>query len=219
MTYTTIDFVSYELNNLTIDSSSIPSSTAVIGWIDDADSEINLRTGKIWSSTTASSVLLDYDGTGFLKLPFTPVISITSLEYEENGLGASSTSWKPLTEGRTEDYISYVMDGEVEFFGSSKPPKGYQNIRITYVYGYANTPAYISRLATLIVAKRVIAATINKSSQGEGGSVTVGNISITDPSNFSVGYIQNIGTEINDIYKRIGTSKIFVGKRHYDMRY
>lgn len=216
MTYTYVDLVSDELNSLEIGTSTSPSINTVKRWIEDADSEINLRTGKIWSSQTATSAVLDYDGTGYIKLPHSPVISISNLWYENHGLGADSENWTALTEGRTNDYILYVMDAEIELIATV--PFGKQNIMVTYTYGYANTPAYITRLATLIVAKRVIMATINKSAQGEGGSVTVGNISITDPSNFSAGYVKDLTKEIDSIYDRIGTTRVFVGSRYYGLR-
>ena len=219
MVYTYVDLVSAELNDLEIGSSTTPSINTVNMWIEDATADINLRTGKVWESTVATSVYLDYDGSGFLKFPENPLLTVTELKYEVNGLGADSVSWSTLTEGRTGNFITYVLDGEIEFFGDYIPPKGYQNICVSYTYGYATTPAYITRLATLLVASRVIKATINASAQGEGGSVTVGNISITDPSNFSVGYIKDMKSEIDDIYKRIGTTNVFVGKRHYDLRY
>lgn len=216
MTYTYVDLVSDELNGLEIGTSTTPSINTVKKWIEDADSEIELRTGKVWASQTTTSSLLDYDGSGYLKLPHSPVISVSNLWYEDQGLGADSENWTALTEGRTNDFILYVMDSEIEFI--STVPAGKQNICITYTYGYANTPAYITRLATLIVAKRVIMATINKSAQGEGGSVTVGNISITDPSNFSVGYIRDITKEIDTIYDKIGTVRVFVPSRVYNLR-
>jgi len=216
MAYTYVDLISSELNGLEIGTTTIPSINTVNIWIEDAESEIELRTGKVWGSTTATSTYLDYDGSGFLKLPYSPVISITSLQYESNGLGADSVALSTITEGSTEDFIKYVMDGEIEFIASV--PKGYQNICISYTYGYANTPAYITRLATLLVAKRCINATINASAQGEGGSVTVGNISITDPSTFSVNYIRDMNNEIQDIYSRIGQTKVYRNTRVYDLR-
>jgi hypothetical protein len=219
MTYTYVDLVSNELNGLEIGTTTFPSINVVKNWIEDADAEINLRTGKVWSSTLATSSYVDYDGSGYLRLPYAPVINVSSLQYENQGLGADSENWTALTEGRTNDYILYVMDGEIQFLGSSLPPKGQQNICITYAYGYANTPVYITRLATLLVAKRCIMATINSSAQGEGGSVTVGNISITDPSQFSVNYIRSMNQEIDDIYERIGQVKVFRPSRVYDLRY
>lgn len=220
MAYTTLELVSAELNGLTINSTTIPSSTSVSSWIEQAEAQIELQTGKVWESTVETSAIYDADGSEFFRFPHAPVISISTLEYEENGMGASSESWVSLTEGRTKAFILFVMDGEVQFTGrSAKPPKGYKNLRVTYTYGYSTTPVYIQRLATLMVASRVVETVINESAQQGGGSVTVGNISITDPTTFSVSHLRSVKDEIKDIYGSIGDTFVFRPSRHYDVRY
>jgi len=217
MAYTNEDLVSSELKGLAISSSTSPSSDDISSWAKQAQDEIEAKTGKVWEVSTFSSTIYDGDGTEFFRFPFAPVISISSFEHETSGLGASSSSWTSLTEGRNNDFILYVNDGEVEFTGkSSKPVNGKQNIRVSGSYGYAVTPPRIQRLATLMVAKRVVDATINASSQEEGGSVTVGNISITDPSTFSVSASRSMGVEIKDLFDDLaGTSFVYRPSRTY----
>jgi hypothetical protein len=220
MAYTTVALVSEELNGLTINSSTIPSSTSVQTWISQADSQINMRTGKVWESTVASSVLFDSNGTRYFRFPQAPVISISTFEYEQNGLGAESESWVSLTEGRNEDYILYVMDGEIQFTGKSVyPVYGKQNIRTTYTYGYSTTPAYIQRLSTLMVASRIIETIINDSASEGGGSVTVGNISITDPGTFGVSYLNSMKEEMASLWNEIGDTEVYRPSRVYELRY
>lgn len=214
MGYATYIDVSNELNGLTINASTTPSSTLVESWISEGDSWIDLTTGKVWSSTTATSTYLDYDGSGTLRLPLSPVVSVTSILFESDGLGSASTTWTALTEGRTNDFILYKDEGEIKFFGNNYPTAGYQNICVTYVYGYNTTPSYIKRLSTLMATKRVIGATLNGMAQEEGGSVTVGNISITDPTNFSVDYVTKINNEIEGILNGIGRNRIFRDTRY-----
>lgn len=218
MAYTDITLVSAELNGLVIDDSSTPSESTVNSWIADADAEIDLRTSTKWSSTEVTDEVFDYDGTGYIKFPFSPVINVTSLAYENAGLGAVTENWVPLTEGRTNDYLLYVNEGEVELINNNVS-KGKQNIKATFTYGYATTPAYISRLATLLVTKRVIGATLSASSQQGGGSISVGSISLSEPGSFSVSYVKGLDGDIADIYARIGSSKVFRGNRVYDLRY
>lgn len=220
MAYTTVDLVSNELNGLSISSSSVPSSTTVSTWIAQAAAQIELQTGKVWESTVASSVVFDADGTEYFRFPEAPVISVSTLEYEDQGLGADSENWVSLTEGRTNDFILYVNDGEIRFTGkNTKPPLGSKNLRVTYTYGYSTTPVYITRLATLMVASRVIETVINESAQQGGGSVTVGNISITDPTTFSVSHLRGIKSEIKDLLGTIGDTYVFRPSRHYETRY
>jgi hypothetical protein len=220
MAYTTVAAVSEELNGMTINSTTVPSSTTVTTWINQASAQIDLRTGKVWESTVASSILFDSNGTRYFRFPESPVISISTFEYEENGLGSDDDSWVSLTEGRNDDYILYVMDGEVEFTGRrTTPPAGKQNIRVSYTYGYSTTPVYIQRLATLLVSSRVIETIINDSASEGGGNVTVGNISITDPGTFSVTYLKGLTQEINDIFGDIGDTYVYRARREYELRY
>jgi len=218
--YTDYTLVSAELNGVTIGSTTVPSSTTVENWISEVESEINLRTGKIWTSSVVTDQILDYDGSGYIKLPVNPVLAVSTLSYEEKGLGASSESWVSLTEGRTNDYIFYVADGEIELTGKGDVPgRGKQNIKITYTKGYADVPSYIQRLATLMAARRFIQSVVQGTAKDEGGSITVGNISITDPSNFSAGQVRDMDKEIEEIFAtRIGSSRVFFGKRTYDLR-
>ena len=218
MAYTTVDLVSAELKGLSITSSTTPSTSTVTNWITDAEAEIDLRTGQSWTSTLYTDEVFDYAGNNYIKFPYSPVVSVTSLAYEENGLGADSESWVSLTEGRTNDYIVYTESGEAELIDTSIP-SGSQNIKATFIAGYSSVPTKVQRLATLMVAKRVIDATLNSSSQEEGGSVTVGNISISDPTNFSVSQVKNTKQEIDDLFSYLGTSRVFRGNRVYRLRY
>ena len=60
--YTTVDNISEELNGYSISTSSIPSSSTVTRWIEEADSIINERTGITWGQTTYTNEYYDYDG-------------------------------------------------------------------------------------------------------------------------------------------------------------
>lgn len=214
--YTTTTLVSEKLNGVTIASSTTPSTSTVTGWIEEASNQIELMTGRIWTSTTASSSLLDYDGSGYLRLPNAPVISITTLEYEDKGLGADAANWTSLTEGRTNDFILYDTDGEIKFFGDSTPTTGYENVRVTYVYGYATTPLWIQALCTAMVARSYIASVVQGDAKEQGGSITVGNISISDPSNFSSGFLRQMDAEINMVIdKNINQSHAYRPSRNY----
>lgn len=217
--YTDADSVSAILNGVTISGTTTPSDDQVDAWIAQASNELEVMTGRIWTSTTASSVILDYDGSGYLRLPKSPVISISSLEYNKQGLGSSSSEWTSLTEGRTNDFIFYSDEGEVQFFGSNTPPAGQQRIRVSYTYGYASTPLWVEKLCAQMVARRFIASVVQGDAKEQGGSITVGNITISDPSTFSASFLRQLDTEIEDtLGKFINQTHVFRPSRSYSSR-
>lgn len=217
MNYTTVELVSKELGGQSISSSTTPSYVDVFGWIQEAMSDIDMRTSKTWSSTAITDELVDYDGSGYVKLPYAPIISISALTYNANSLG-NATDYQSLTEGVANDFIFYPKDGQVEFFGNNLPSVGTQRIKWSGVIGYATVPKYIQRLATLMVASRYADTVVNSSISEEGGSVTVGNISITDPSNFSLSATTKRSAEIDNIFKTIPISATHRSRRINSIR-
>lgn len=218
MAYTTVTNISNELNGLTINSSTTPTSSTVDGWITESDAEIDLRTGTIWSSSTASSETHDYGGGGFLRTYQKPIISVTELLAESNGINATTEGWQTLTEGRliTEDFLVYQDEGEIQFHGTNPPIAGFQNIKITYTYGRSSTPSEIQRLSTLMTAKRVIHTVVSGSATTEGGTVSVGTISVGDPSEFGNKRIKQINEEIEELFNRVGKMRTYRIDRRYD---
>ncbi len=209
--YTTIALVSTELGGQTIDSSSTPSSTTVESWISQVESEIDMRTGKTWSSTAITDELIDYDGSGYIKLPYAPIISISALSYNTESLSGTA-SYTSLTSGIGNDYIFYPKDGQVQLINTNVPA-GLQRVKWSGVIGYATVPSYITSLATKMVANRYADATLNGSLSEEGGSVTVGNISITDPSQFSLSATNSRRAEIDNIFKNMPISATHRSRR------
>ena len=217
MTYTTTDNVSNELGGFIINASSTPSSSVVSGWITKTEALIDERTGMSWNVNTVTEEIYDYDGSGLLRLNHAPIISITTLEKEVNGLNATSESWVELSEGRTSsyDFIVYSDEGEIEFHGTKTPKSGIQNIKVSYTWGSSSVPSQITRLATLMVAKRVTDSVMNNSATNEGGSLSVGTISISDPSKFGENHRNQMSNEINELFKTIGQFKTYRLNRNY----
>lgn len=217
--YTDTDAVSAILNGVTIDGTTTPSDDQVDTWIAQSSNELDVMTGRVWTSTLSSSVVLDYDGSGYLRLPKSPVVSISSLEYNKQSLGSSSSDWTSLTEGRTNDFIVYTDEGEVQFFGSNTPPAGQQRIRVTYTSGYASTPAWVEKLCAQMVARRFISSVVQGDAKEQGGSITVGNITISDPSTFSASFLRQLDMEIADtLGKFINQTHVFRPSRSYSSR-
>jgi len=208
MAYTTIDKVSAELGGVTIDASSTPSSTTVTSWIADAKAEIDERAGLTFESATVTSAsyeVHDYDGSGVQKLNNYPIISIDSVEVEVNGLSGDSSDWQSLTEGRTSagHFITYKELGLIAFHSNNlsvQPIAGSQNMRFTYTYGYSTVPNNVEKLATLIVASRHLTTVASKTASEEGGSVSVGTISVSDPTNYANERLSQYNTDISKMF-------------------
>jgi hypothetical protein len=128
-----------------------------------------------------------------------------------------------LEGGFGKNYLLYEDVGEVEFINGNNatnivvPRSGKKRLRASYVYGYAVVPLEIQRLTTLLVAKRVIMSLASSQSNTEGGSIQVGTIRVSDPSNFSVNYLKSLNQEVSDLFGSIGQGlKVFRYDRVYD---
>lgn len=217
-TYTDASDVSDELQGYAIDSTSTPSSTVVEGWITEAEAEINDRTHNVYTSTTVSSEIYDWDnvGDGIFRLSYSPIISVTTLEYNSSGFGDTPT-WSTKTEGDAADFIVYEEQGEIEFVTKNfSPSSGTNRFRMTFNYGTSSVPLTVKTLATKIVARRVVGAIINNQGTEGGGTVKVGTIEVTEPAAFTMNLFDKLGTEIEDLYSKVlGTFQTFRNKRVY----
>jgi hypothetical protein len=218
MSYTNIDAISEELGGFTIDNDSTPNNTTVNEWITEVESIIVERTGKEWETTTATDEYHDYDGSGSVFVEHSPIISVTTLSKEVNGIGASSEDWKTLTEGRliNTDFYVYKTDGEIIFHGSTQPSAGFQNLKITYTYGKTTCPNTVQHLATLMVGRRVINTVINNTATSEGGSLSVGTITIQDPSIFGDSHVTSMKKDEEELLRTIGVFKTYKFNRRYN---
>ncbi len=213
MAYATPSDVSAELGGYSLTSATTPTSTVVEGWIADAEDEVELLTGQVYSTTAIASTAWeyhDYDGSGVIKLDNYPVQSVTLLQYEENGEGATTESWVTLVgPGRTatDNFQLYTDLGVLKLTPNStgnSPLIGHKNIRVAYVHGHTSVPRNVKQLVTLLAAKRLIMSVANNSGTTGGGSISVGAISISDPTN----YVYNHMTRINEEIKRLQESVV-----------
>lgn len=207
--YCEVEDVGNELNGLTIDNSSIPSSTTVTSWIQQESDIIERETGRIWGSVTFTDEYLDYDGSGYLRLNNAPIISVTSLQYD-NG----NDVWNTLTEGRYNDFIIYKDEGEIKLLNNNVKA-GFQQIKITYIAGYDPVNATVKNIVAKKTALRTIGTIINNQSSEEGGSISVDVISISDPSTFSLQRVTSLKDEINQMINSLGRFKTFRYNRRW----
>jgi len=207
--YTSPDLIAAELNSTThFTDNTIPDLVTVYNWIDEAMAEIDILSAMTYGSTVESSVYVDYDGSGMLRLPDAPILNL-ALRYNQNQQ-SEAASWVDLEEGYGKNYIFYPKEGEIEFINGNLatnlvvPIKGRKKFCITYTHGYQKIPLEIQRLCTLMIAKRSITSLVNYQANSEGGTIQVGTIMISDPTNYSVNYVRDMNTQITDLTDKIG---------------
>lgn len=221
--YATYTDVAAELGGVTITAASTPSSSTVDGWLSDSEAEIELLSGQVYATTAISSSDWEYhsyDGSGVIRLNKWPVQSVQLIQYEENGIGADTESWETMTEGYTGSgsFILYKDVGAIKLHGntvSQTPVPGHQNVRVAYTHGHTSVPRTVKQLATKMAARRYIQSVANESSTTGGGAISVGAISISDPTNYVTTYLSSINKDISDLQaKLVGTLRVV----NYDAR-
>lgn len=219
MSYTTVDNVSQALNNVEITSSTAITDSTVEQWISEAESRINNASSRTYGTVLFDNKVFDYDGSGFVKTPYFPLVSISLLEYNKYSVGSGQSEWVSLSEGRSGDFILHSDDGEIELLSSI--PSGSQRLRLSGVAGYTEVPSFIIELATAMVAKRFIEAVVTGSSATEGGSVSVGNISVKDPTTFGIDNLKKFENTIELLWDAIPkgfsprVNRIYSWKRYF----
>lgn len=207
--YTLPSYVQEYLQSSTaFSSSTTPTEDTINRWIAECSREIDLLTNNTFVSTVFSSIDVDYDGSGILRLPYNPIQTL-EIMYNERLINDSSTSYILLEEGAGKNYILYADEGEVVFINGNTatnhvvPSQGMKRFKISGTYGTSTVPYNIQKLCTLMVAKQVILSLINSQANSEGGAISVGTISISDPSMFSINYIKHLNDEIELLKKNI----------------
>lgn len=227
MGYTNIGLIESELNlaSGTICSSSIPSVATVEMWIQEAEAEIDALTNRYYAQKTVTNKLMDYNGKLLFRLPNTPVISITKIEYNMNSIDMAS-SWVTLQEGNGYNYVTYLTQGEVQFTPGTLASyrngilPGTQRLRLSYVYGYQTVPINVQRLATLLVTKRMISANANSDAYSSDGTLEIaGFIKVAEVSSFNINRINAMNQDIDYLRKEVlGKMKVFKTTRVYAPR-
>lgn len=210
MTYTTLSLIQAEIGCDAITASTTPSSSQVETWISEVEDIIDITAGTIFSTSLVSSEYVDYDGSGVILMPEHPITSVDEIRYNRQDITSSTPNWVTLQEGYGKNYITYNDFGEVEFINGNgatnivTPQAGKKKLCLSYHWGHTTVPLEIQRLATLMVSKQIINQLINQQANTLGGEVSVGPITVKDPSNFSIGQIKCINQEIDSLMSQIG---------------
>lgn len=200
--YSTPSLVQAELQSSTaFSSSTLPTLDTVNTWIQEESAYVNSLAETVFSTTaisTSDPEYIDYDGGDVLFLEYAPITSITRLRYNKNKLGSSlGTDWVEKTED-TDFYTKNDM-GILNILRNNWNPKtGFKRIEVAYVYGYSSVPDEVQKLTTKLVAKRAIEALLfkNVNERNDGGTTSVGSITIVEPESYGVGTYQELVSDI-----------------------
>lgn len=133
-------------------------SSAVSDLIEKNEELLERLTGRKLAQTSITEYI-DYDGFEYIQLSHYPVISISSVEYNEAELG-STPSWKQLEgNGVDKDWYSFDRDlslGRIWLTGKTSISKGRARIKVNYTYGYSSIPGYVKRALILMVVKDIL---------------------------------------------------------------
>jgi len=215
--YTTPALVKAELKATTdFASTTNPSLSTVNNWINEESEEVNVVSGRIWSTENVTDVV-DYEGQESLTLKHSPVLSVTRLLYSSIALGVTGYN---LADTKIEDtdYTLYSNDGTISILDSWKPSEGRKRIQIDYLTGYTTVPLRIQKLATKKVAKRILDAVITQdlNEKKSGKSVSVGSISIVKPADFGTQNYKVLKADIDALEEKLvnGTGTYRIGYRY-----
>lgn len=203
--YTTTSLVQAELQSSTaFSSSTVPTDTQVTEWIQEESAYINSLAETTFSSTAVASEFVDYSGGLYIFPQYAPVISVSSVQYNNYKLGSTlGSSW--VTKSSDVDYTLYDDIGVIRILDSWNPKAGLKRICLGYTYGYNTTPKEVQKLATMLVAQRVLDTLLSKKiNEGDGGgTVEVGPIKIVEPGDYGITRFKQLNAGIEGLKKDI----------------
>lgn len=206
MAYTTAELIQAELRaSAAFDATTVPSLSDVTTWINEESAQIDYDLGYSVAPTQYDDVV-DYESESTIYTKVAPVITVDTLLYNTERLGTVdySTSW----ESKTEDthFTVYNERGTIEpLFNNFSPQEGMKKFRIVYTAGYTDTPVVIQKLATKMVSLRVLNSLIsaNVNDRNDGGSISVGSISIVEPVSYGVSSYKTLGEDVKTLQKQV----------------
>jgi len=218
--YTNEDLIEAEIGT-NITSSTTPSSLQVSEWIREAEDEIDEKTGTTFSSGTVTNSIQSYDEhtellvdraelgySGVFLLDengkkVAPIISITSL-YRNVSSDDATDSWSLLTEntGTGGDFILDKLTGMVTFV-SNAPYLRKRAIKWTGAVGNANVSPRVKKLATKLVAQRVLQSKVKKNMFSNTDSYSLEGFSRRKELSQNVTYLESLQTEIDKLWEEM----------------
>lgn len=201
--YTTPKLVQEELKATdAFTDSTYPSLQAIEIWINEESAIVNRMAGTNFGETQYTEYF-DYDGEEVVHLKHAPVITVDTFEYNTESLG-NAASWTTRVEDT--DFSTNQDRAELTIIDTNfSPSSGKKRLRITYTAGYEDLPYEVQKLATKLVAKRVLDSVMTKdlNERQSGKSISVGSISIVKPAQFGVNQYKELKTDITDLQAKI----------------
>jgi hypothetical protein len=209
--YTTPALVQSELQATTqFSETTYPSLGDVEEWIAEESAFINGLANQVFGSTIYSSEFIDYNGEEDLFLENAPIISISSLQYNANPVGSTlGPSWVSKTEDT--HYTLYKDRGVARLLLDYWTPcDGSKRFCVTYSAGYEVVPLEITKLCTKLITERVLTSLIGKNvnERNDGGTVSIGSVSITEPASYGVQSFKQLKTDIDSLKAQLLTKGI-----------
>ena len=174
-----------------------PSISAVNGWIQDISSELNELTEHKYSSASQVDIL-NYEGQKFLLTSRAPISNVTVSV--NTAMFGQEPVWVEL-----DLYINYLLDeakgkiiiNDITQRGFSD---GLQKFKVEYTAGVESTPYWLRNLATRMVAKQVLSATLNNRvvNSEDASQIRIGQVSVIKPSDFGTANYDRLIQSIED---------------------
>lgn len=198
--YTTPQLVEAEIRaSESFDTDTVPSITQVTDWISEESADIERFSGMVFEETQYTTDI-DYKGQDAIYLKHAPVISIDSLTYATSGIGTDDYEDSFIEKTENKDFVCDNNKGKISpIFTNWSPREGMKRIKIVYTAGFDQPPLTIQKLATKKTALRILRSLIesNVNTGNDGGSISVGSISIVEPDGISVSTIKSIQNSID----------------------
>jgi hypothetical protein len=132
--------------------------------ISGSDRAVEEVTNRVFSLNTGAVEYLDcVPEQSVFYLKNYPIVTLSSVQVNKNS-NYSQPDWTTSTQGIGYDYIASEKDlalGRIRFLQNG-PIAQADAIKVTYDYGYTQTPALVKELSTLMTVRQLMNSSINK---------------------------------------------------------
>jgi hypothetical protein len=229
MKYTTVENVSAFLQTA-IGTSTTPTTAQVTNWIEENENELDWTLHTEFGTSKATDEILSYDSdsskssahsfdyTGAYELPakrdviilpFKNCISLDKIEFNIQGSPSSTPDWVEGEVGWGKDAV--LVEDSILLLNPNKTPIPTVNsIRVTVTYGHNSTPKLVQKIVTRMTALDFMRSSNTKDVSAGGGSIRVGDISLSEGGNFGIAFMAQTENEIDRLLNKLGTFNTYL---------
>lgn len=177
--------------------------------IDTTEAQLKSRYGIAYAPTTVVAGIFDYHkeiDNYVMDMNKKPVTAISSLEINSAGPDATP-SWETLTErttGVAGDFFVDYTRGKVYFIDEDAGYDDYQNVRITYDYGWTTVPEEVEQIILLMSAQGALSGRMGVNLYTSQDSVRIGELSVSKGGNAFLTAQKTLQDQINSLMNSIG---------------